>query len=71
MNPNNDGESKMTNEIGRELTIEEINMVAGGETRLTFPQYLVLEGLHDLSHGNLEGLHDIGLAILIASNPRP
>ena len=60
----------MPNNVGRELTIEEINMVAGGETKLTFPQYLVVEGLHDLSHGNLEGFRDIGLAILIASNPR-
>ncbi len=58
----------MPNNIGRELTNEEINMVAGG---LTFPQYLVQEGLHDLSHGNLEGFHDIALAIFIASNPRP
>ncbi len=60
----------MPNNIGRELTNEEINMVAGGETRLTFPQYLVLEGLHDLSHHNPEGLVDIGLAIIIASDRR-
>ena len=46
--------------VGRELTHEEVDMVAGGlMTRGSDAQWDVKEGLRDLSHGNPEGWLDI------------
>ena len=60
-----------TSNVGRELTHEEVDMVAGGlMTRGSDAQWDVKEGLRDLSHGNPEGWLDIIEGILDASTRR-
>jgi hypothetical protein len=72
---NNETERKMPNigtlKVGRELTHEEVDMVAGGlMTRGSDAQWDVKEGFRDLSHGNPEGWLDIAEGILDASTRR-
>ncbi len=60
-----------TSSVGRELTHEEIDMVAGGAMpRGSDAQWDVKEGLRDLGHGNPEGWLDIAEGILDASTRR-
>ena len=63
--------SNIVTNIGRELTTEEIEMVAGGSVHEGIRD--IKEGLHDIAHGHIgEGIGDIveGIGDIIHAHHR-